>query len=102
MTAKLLESIRLQSMEELGLGPTAMKKIKKCPKCGEASPAENDYCRECGSRLPETTVYEFYKSLHRVCSRCGTVVNEKTVYCPQCGEKLTDNADIQREVVTDA
>lgn len=90
MTAKLLERMRLQSMEELGLGPTAMKKIKKCPECGVASPAENGYCRECGSRLPETTVFDFYKSLHRVCTDCGTVVKENLLFCPQCGKRLQD------------
>ena len=88
VTIERLEMLRIESMEELGFGPSAMRKIKKCPKCGRMASSENDFCRECGSRLPKTTMYDYYKSLHRVCPECETVVNEKTLYCPHCGTKL--------------
>ncbi len=60
---------RIHNMEELGFGPSTMKRIKKCAACGKASPANNEYCVECGSQLPDTTVYEFYQSLHKVCEQ---------------------------------
>ncbi len=102
MTAKRLERLRLQTMEELGFGPTAMRKIKKCPKCGRMASSENDFCRECGSRLPETTMYDYYKSLHRVCPDCETVVSRQTDYCPCCGAKLKDAAGIPKEAAANA
>lgn len=88
MTAEICEMIRLESMEEYGFGPKAMKRMKICVKCGSSSFAENDRCRKCGERLPTATVYELYKSRHKSCTKCDTVVSAEKKYCPQCGEKL--------------
>lgn len=53
MTADKLELIRQQSMEQYGFGPAAMKKVKVCTVCGNPSPSDQQFCTECGHRLPE-------------------------------------------------
>lgn len=92
MTAERIELIRMQSMEEFGFGPTVMKKIKKCPQCGRMSPAGEAFCRECGSRLPQKTLYDFYKSLHKVCPVCDSVAPDGAEFCPVCGASLEREA----------
>lgn len=52
MTADKLELIRQQSMEQYGFGPAAMKKVKVCTVCGNPSPSDQQFCTECGHRLP--------------------------------------------------
>lgn len=54
MTADKLELIRQQSMEQYGFGPAAMKKVKVCTVCGNPSPSDQQFCTECGHRLPLT------------------------------------------------
>ena len=55
------EDLTLASMEHYGFGTKAMKKVKKCDNCGMMAPASEQFCRECGTRLPEDTLYQFYK-----------------------------------------
>lgn len=88
MTVNQLEELRIKNMEDLGFGPSVMKKIKKCPQCSKALPAENNYCIECGCSLPETTIYDLYMTLHKVCPHCNNVVSSHANYCPRCGIKL--------------
>ncbi len=99
MTIEKLEVLRIKNMEELGFGPPAMQKIKKCPRCGRMASSENKFCRECGGCLPKTTIYDFYKSLHRVCPECDTVVSEESQFCPHCGTSLKLVKKIKREVI---
>lgn len=82
-----LEQIRKQSMEQYGFGPNAMKKVKVCTKCGHPSPADEQFCRECGVRLSDKTLYDIYKERHKSCPVCDTVFSN-VGYCPQCGTKI--------------
>lgn len=44
-------------------------------------------------RLPETTLYDFYRSRHRCCPVCGVAVTEVAVYCPECGARLPERRE---------
>lgn len=83
-----LEVIRLENMRELGFGTDSMKQLKICTACGKMSPHTEAFCRECGRRLPEKTLYDIYKERHTVCLSCETVVSQDSEYCPQCGKKI--------------
>lgn len=82
------EAFRLASMEHYGFGTEAMKKIKKCDHCGMMAPAWEQFCRECGTRLPDDTLYQFYKSRHTCCPVCEAVLPNEARYCPICGAKI--------------
>lgn len=86
------ELFRLHNMEDLGFGPSAMRKIKKCPNCGEMVSSEYDFCQKCGTLLSSDTLYDFYKSLHKVCPSCDAVVNKQLPFCPHCGASLKSTA----------
>ena len=88
MTADKLELIRQQSMEQYGFGPAAMKKVKVCTVCGNPSPSDQQFCTECGHRLPDKTLYDIYKERHVCCPNCDTVLSDEMGYCPQCGTKI--------------
>lgn len=83
-----IDMVRLESMERYGFGPHIMKKIKVCERCGRTSPASENFCRECGNRLPEKTLYQSYKERHKYCKKCETVLSDSSEYCPQCGAKF--------------
>ncbi len=82
------EIARKENMANYGFGPDAMKKIKVCRKCGEAADAQEQFCRTCGTRLPEETLFDIYKAEHLICERCATVISETAHFCPKCGEKV--------------
>ncbi len=82
------ETFRKQNMEALGFGPAVMQKIKKCPGCGQMASSENDFCIECGSSLPNESLFDFYSSLHKICPMCRTVVSRSTLFCSHCGTDL--------------
>ena len=88
MTADKLELSRQQNMEYYGFGPAAMKKIVVCAHCGTPSPREQNFCMECGYRLPDKTLYDLYLERHKVCPVCGTVLTDGMDFCPQCGTKI--------------
>ena len=88
MKYSLAEQVRQASMDEYGFGPRAMRKLKVCKFCGRASPSNQNFCIECGGRLPEKTLFQEYKDRHKFCRHCDTVVKDDAEYCPQCGEKL--------------
>jgi len=95
MTADKLERIRQESMAQYGFGPEAMKKVKVCTKCGQPSPSGQQFCTECGYRLPEKTLYEVYKERHKCCPTCDTVLSDTMGYCPQCGTKIETERKIE-------
>ncbi len=84
---KDLEAIRQESLEQLGFGILSMKNARVCKSCGSIASASQSYCRVCGNKLPEETVYEQYRSMHRSCPTCDTVLTQSYGYCPQCGTK---------------
>ncbi len=88
MRYKKIDMVRLESMEEYGFGPRAMRELKVCRFCGRTSPSGERFCRECGKELPEKSLYQSYKERHKFCTGCETVVADSTEYCPQCGKKL--------------
>lgn len=83
MTGKLKEKTR----EYFGFGTKRMKALKVCGICGTAVSADKRFCTNCKAKLPHKTVYDIYKSNHRVCEKCSAVLPENAAYCPQCGEK---------------
>ena len=52
---------------EYGCGPETLRRRKLCPNCGRANSADRTDCADCGARLPEMTLYDFYRSRHRCC-----------------------------------
>ncbi len=88
MTNEHLEELRLENMKQCGFGIEAMKERKICTQCGNPSPVTQEFCKECGYRLPDKTLYDIYRERHSVCGICETVVAGHSGYCPQCGSRL--------------
>ena len=88
LVTEKLEQIRLENMKQCGFGVEAMKEVKVCEKCGNPSPLSKAYCRECGSKLPDKTLYDIYKERHNCCPVCDTVLSDGMEYCPQCGTAI--------------
>jgi len=86
------EKLRREHMKQGGFGVEAMKAIKVCGQCGHPSPGAEAYCRECGCKLSDKTLYDIYKERHLVCSVCDTVMVSDSKYCPQCGNKTPTTA----------
>lgn len=84
------EVIRLENMKQCGFGVDSMKQIKVCTRCGNTSSVKQQFCTECGYRLPDKSLYEIYKERHKICPKCETVVTDESDYCPQCGEKIVN------------
>jgi len=82
------KDFRMESMEYYGFGIKAMESSKVCTQCGAMSPATDQFCKECGKRLPTENLYQVYKKRHKCCSDCETVIADTALYCPQCGRKL--------------
>lgn len=91
MTGEKLELSRRQNMEYYGFGPSAMRKIRVCTRCGTPSQAAKHFCVECGHRLPDKTLYDLYLERHRSCSFCSTVLADGMDFCPRCGAKIRNN-----------
>ena len=87
------ESIRYRKMEYFGYGPNVMKKNKVCSRCGVMTDASNRACPECGEKLPDETLFEYYKRQHASCPDCDTVLTPSSLYCPQCGKKINHKED---------
>lgn len=85
MTEKQIDKLRQESMDYFGFGTEAMKKVKVCSHCGQTAPTDQRFCKECGHRLPENTLYQSYKERHKFCPHCETIVADNVHYCPQCG-----------------
>ena len=47
-----------------GMGPTAMKKIKVCPKCGQTAKSTSLLCPACRRLLTRKTLFDEYKKMH--------------------------------------
>ena len=84
---KDLEAIRQESLVHLGFGIPSMKNARICKSCGAIGSAGQNFCNTCGQPLPEETVYQQYRAMHRHCGECGTVVAESCGYCPNCGAR---------------
>ncbi len=82
------ERVRKESMLRYGFGIDAMRSVKVCETCGEMADVSQQYCKECGRRLPEHTLYDIYKERHKVCPACDTVLSDGMEYCPQCGTAI--------------
>jgi len=84
---------RLESMHYYGFGLESMKESKVCTHCGKITKAKYLFCRECGKKLPNDSLYQKYKEKHLYCSKCETIVSDTTIYCPQCGHKINNKEE---------
>ena len=87
------EALRRVVLLEYGFGPETLQGRKICPVCGRAGRADRTHCADCGSPMPETTLYDFYRSRHRCCPGCGVAVTEVARYCPECGARLPERRE---------
>ena len=76
-----------------GMGPTAMKKIKVCPKCGQTAKSTSLLCPACRRLLTRKTLFDEYKKMHFCCPHCDIPLTVDTQYCPHCGKKAGLNPD---------
>jgi len=82
------EMLHRENMIRYGFGPEVMKKTKVCTLCGQRGEADQKFCTKCGTRLPDTTLYDFYRENHLYCHYCDTVVADSVQFCPRCGSKI--------------
>ncbi len=59
-----------------------LNKYKICPACGEAVSSDNQFCPECGAKLPEHTAAK------RICPYCGAENQLLAFNCVKCGKKI--------------
>ena len=90
------QALRRVVLLEYGFGPETLRGRKVCPVCGRANSADRT---DCGARLPEDTLYDFYRSRHRCCPSCGVVVTDVARYCPECRARLPKAAARQEAAV---
>lgn len=69
--------------------------IKVCTNCNKATDAQQKFCPDCGSKLPETTVAQ-----GAVCPSCNRQNPVGTKFCTDCGTKLP--AAVQEEEASKA
>ena len=73
---------------------SSIKKLVKCPQCGEMVPADAAFCIKCGFRLPEAEKpEEVDQPKPGYCKACGAKLRSGARYCADCGAK----ADIPEE-----
>ncbi len=77
----------ISSPEYYGFGVGIMKQIKVCTRCGASEPSDRYVCSQCGTRLPDQTLFQKYQQMHARCPVCDTVLSEKMKFCPHCGMK---------------
>lgn len=53
-----------------------------CANCKTVNPADNQFCKECGVRIPEED--------SRICLGCGSFVEEEAKFCGKCGRKVNE------------
>ena len=78
----------INSPEYYGFGVGVMKQIKVCSQCGASETSDRYSCSQCGARLPNHTLYQQYRRMHRQCAVCDTVLAPGMKFCPHCGVKL--------------
>ena len=60
----------------------------ECQSCGTYCDAEDEYCRGCGERLPETEDDEDGETGRLFCPGCGSSLDVDNNFCPACGLKV--------------
>lgn len=88
----MTKKVRFRNLERFGFGPNVMKKLRVCPRCGQAVKTRADTCPECGEKLPGETLFDRYKRQHKCCSECDTVLAADSLYCPNCGKQILQKA----------
>ena len=66
MKLKLQNVIRKDSLSSFGFGTDAMKKQAVCPNCHSLQNSENTTCSVCKTKLTKSTLYDLYKSKHKL------------------------------------
>ena len=51
----------------------------RCPRCQQETPADAEFCPECGARLVA------------VCTQCGTANAPRHKFCKKCGQPLVSS-----------
>ena len=93
------KALRQVTLLEYGCGPETLRRRKICPSCGKANSADRTDCADCGARLPEMTLYDFYRSPPLCCPCGGGVRTADARYCPDCGAQLPKGAARQEAAV---
>ncbi len=75
-----LDSLR-RSVE--GYASQAANNMKVCPECGAPAGADQTFCPQCGTKLPEQTLAQGAQ-----CPSCGKQNNLGAKFCSDCGAKL--------------
>ncbi len=89
----MTQKIKYKRLDHFGFGPNVMKKLKVCPKCGSLAETNSVFCSKCGERLPDGSLFDVYKSLHKCCSVCDIVIPAGAAYCPNCGKEITNKKE---------
>lgn len=66
-----------------GYATQMSQNIKICPNCEKPASAEQTFCPNCGTKLPEETLAQ-----GAVCPQCGKQNDLGTKFCQDCGTKL--------------
>lgn len=86
--------IRRSSLLQYGFGIERMKELTVCTNCNSLESSHRTFCKKCEAVLPGNTLYDLYRSYHKVCPKCGTILSENVYYCPHCGIKVKEKHTI--------
>lgn len=73
-----------------------IKKMGKCPQCGETVSNNSSFCSACGYRIEQPVEAEVPVS-EKQCPNCGEIVAEGTTFCIYCGTKMTTQTETTTE-----
>ena len=85
---KCLNESRRETRLYYGFGVNPAKAMKVCTECGSVCKAAENFCTECGERLPEKNLYELSIEDAVRCPHCGTILEGSEDFCPICGKGL--------------
>ena len=71
-----------------GFGVIPASRIKVCSVCGASCRASENFCTECGAKLPEKNLYQQSVEGKPRCPHCGELIGNAENYCPVCGAAL--------------
>ena len=80
---------RKKTLFYFGFGADVMKNTTVCANCNSLESSRKIFCSKCGTRLPVSNLYDYYKAQHKKCKKCGTVLSDFMVYCPRCGVSVS-------------
>lgn len=77
-----------ENMLRYGFGAAAAKQMAICDACGSPCSTDDNYCKECGTKLSGESLYKKATDGKPTCPRCRSLIGRAENYCSVCGAFL--------------